>query len=163
MCNIGNLLLAMGLFLDQPVLIRVAVIWSIPGLFVWARYVVTEWFHYATLDWGAVASSTIVHIGGLTVGLISLPRARVDRKAWLYSFAWYFVIQLISRVTTPAELNVNLSHRIQEGWQGRFDSYWKFWLVLSILVAACLWLLGRFLNRLWPCRSAIHPQLPHGG
>src|SRR5882724_5571480 len=60
LCNIGNLLLAVGLFLDQSVLIRVAVIWSIPGLFVWARYVVAEWFHYARLDWGAVASSSIV-------------------------------------------------------------------------------------------------------
>src|SRR5712691_2457202 len=82
MCNIGNLLLAVGLFLDQPVLIRVAVIWAIPGLFVWARYVVTEWFLYVDLDWGAVASSTITHVGGLIVGLFSLRRVGVDRQAW---------------------------------------------------------------------------------
>jgi len=163
MCNIGNLLLAVGLFLDQPVLTRVAVIWSIPGLFVWSRYVVTEWFHYVRLDWGAVASSTVAHIGGLAVGLFALRRVRADRKVWLYSFAWYLAIQFISRAITPAELNVNVSQRIYEGWQGKFDSYWKFWLVLSILVAACLWLLGRGLNKLWPSRSATHEQLPEVG
>src|SRR4030095_15359618 len=32
MCNIGNLLLAIGLFLNRPLLTRVAVIWLIPGL-----------------------------------------------------------------------------------------------------------------------------------
>jgi hypothetical protein len=160
MCNIGNLLLAVGLFLDQPVLIRVAVIWSIPGLLVWWRYVVAEWFHYVTLDWGAVASGTLAHVGGLTVGLFSIRRVRVDRLAWLYAFAWYLVIQFISRMTTAAELNVNVSHKIYEGWQTRFDSYWKFWLVLTILVATCLWLLGLALSKLWPCRSAIQSQLP---
>lgn len=154
MCNVGNLLLAGALFLDQPVLIRVAVIWSIPGLFVWARYVVTEWFHYATLDWGAVTSSTLAHVGGLIVGLFSLRRVRVDRTAWLYSFGWYLAVQLISRLTTPAELNVNVSHNIFAGWQQRFDSYWKFWLVLTTLVAACLWLLGRTLNKLWPAQES---------
>ena len=160
MCNIGNLLLAVGLFLDQPILIRVAVIWSIPGLFVWARYVVAEWFHYAVLDWGAVASSSIVHIGGLTVGLVALRRVRIDHHAWLYSFAWYLAVQMISRLITPAELNVNVSHHIYQGWEARFDAYWKFWLVLSILVAACLWILGLALSKLSPFRAPIQSKLP---
>jgi hypothetical protein len=154
MCNIGNLLLAVGLFLEQPLLIRVAVIWSIPGLFVWARYVVVEWFHYATLDWSAVASSSIVHLGGLAVGLYSLRRVGMDRQAWLYSFVWYLIVQMVSRFITPPELNVNVSQRIYEGWQRTFDAYWKFWLVLSTLVAICLWLLGLVLKRVWPSRPA---------
>jgi hypothetical protein len=158
MCNVGNLLLAAGLFLDQPVMIRVAGIWSISGLFVWLRYVVSEWFHYATLDWGAVTSGTLAHIGGLIVGLLALRRVRVDRLAWLYAFAWYLAIQFISRLVTPAELNVNLSQRIHDGWQGHFASYWKFWLALTLVGAACLWLLGWGLNKIWPCRAV--PQSP---
>jgi len=35
MCNIGNLVLAIGLFLNNALLIRVAVIWMFPGLMVW--------------------------------------------------------------------------------------------------------------------------------
>jgi hypothetical protein len=153
MCNVGNLLLAAGLFLDQPVMIRAAFIWSLPGLLVWLRYVVSEWFLYPTLDWSAVTSGTLAHIGGLIVGLLALRRVRVDRLAWLYAFAWYLAIQLVSRLVTPAELNVNVSHQIYEGWQGLFVSYWKFWLVLTIAVAACLWLLGWGLKRIFPCRS----------
>jgi hypothetical protein len=160
MCNVGNLLLAVGLFLDQPVMIRVAGIWSIPGLVVWWRYVFTEWFHYATLDWYAVMSGTMAHIGGLAVGLLSLRRVRVDRLTWLYAFAWYLAIQFISRLITPAELNVNLSFRVYESWQTRFDSYWKFWLVLTIVGAAILWLTGWFLKRIWPCPSMSQFQAP---
>ena len=160
MCNVGNLLLAVGLLLDQPVMIRVAGIWSVLGLVVWWRYVFTEWFHYTTLDWYAVTSGTLAHIGGLIVGLLSLRRVRVDRLTWLYAFAWYLAIQFISRLITPAELNVNLSYRIHESWQARFDSYWKFWLVLTIVGAAILWLLGWFLKRIWPCPSMSQLQSP---
>jgi len=158
MCNIGNLLLAFGLFLDQPVLIRVAGIWSITGLFVWARFILPQWFHYATLDWLAVVSGTLAHIGGVVVGFLSLRRVRVDRAAWLYSFVWYLLLQVISRLGTAAELNVNVSHKIYEGWEKTFGAYWKFWLVMTIVVAACLWLLGWVLNKLWPCAAMIQGQ-----
>ena len=43
MCNIGNLLLAIGLFTEQSLLIRVAVIWMVPGVLVWFAYVVPTW------------------------------------------------------------------------------------------------------------------------
>src|SRR6266852_3612704 len=43
MCNIGNLLLALGIFFEQALLIRVAVIWSMPGVVAWCLYVVPTW------------------------------------------------------------------------------------------------------------------------
>jgi hypothetical protein len=154
MCNIGNVLLAIGLFSAQPVLIRVAVIWSIPGLFIWLRYVFADWFHYATIDWGAVVSSTLAHIGGLTVGLVTMRGVRVDRSSWLYAFGWYLAVQLVSRFATRPELNVNVSHAVYPGWQDAFNSYLKFWVVMTAAVALCLWLITRFLNQLWPVLKA---------
>src|SRR5688572_5584435 len=56
MCNIGNLVLAIGLFLSNTTLIRVAALWMIPGLAVWFTYVV--------LPWGVFLSSTLAHVGG---------------------------------------------------------------------------------------------------
>jgi hypothetical protein len=153
MCNIGNLLLAVGLFIDEPVLIRVAVIWSIPGIIIWARYVVSEWFQYALIDWGAVAASTLAHLGGMIVGLIALVRVRMDRASWLYSLAWFIVLQLVSRAAAPPELNVNVSRSVYGSWQGAFNAYWKFWLVLMIVVAVTLWLIAAALRKLWPCSS----------
>src|SRR5215813_12070112 len=38
MCNIGNLILALGLFFEKPLVIRLAAIWTIPGLIIWILY-----------------------------------------------------------------------------------------------------------------------------
>ncbi|MGH9929426.1 MAG: hypothetical protein ACREA9_09370 [Pyrinomonadaceae bacterium] len=159
MCNIGNLLLALGLFFEQAMLIRVAVIWMVPGVAVWFAYVVPTWgmllsrrFSYAELL--GVVSSTLAHIGGFCVGISVIRRVRIDSRAWFYAFIWYFVVQLLSRLVTPAAMNVNVAHNIQAGWEQSFSSYWKFWLVLTTLVGICLWLLGLLLRMLWPATPA---------
>ena len=153
MCNIGNLLLAVGLFIDEPLLVRVAVIWSIPGIIIWARYVVAEWFQYSVIDWGAVTASTLAHVGGLTVGMIALARVRMDRLSWLFSLAWFIALQLVSHAAAPPELNVNVSRYVYESWRGAFNAYWKFWLVLVMVVTATLWLIAAVLRRFWPSTS----------
>jgi len=48
MCNIGNLVLATGLFLEQPLLVRVSAVWTIPGLIIWFLYVVLAWGSFLT-------------------------------------------------------------------------------------------------------------------
>jgi len=158
MCNIGNLLLALGLFFEQALLIRVAVIWMVPGLGVWFVYVVPTWgmlltgkFTYTELL--GVVSSTLAHVGGFTVGMLVLSRVKMNSTAWAYAFIWYFIVQLLSRLVTPADMNVNLSHNIQAGWEQSFSAYWKFWLVLTTLVGIGLWLLGLLLRTVWPATS----------
>jgi len=145
MCNIGNLLLALGLFFKEPRMIRAAAIWTIPGLVAWLLYVVPTW--------GVVLASVLAHVGGLVVGLAALRRVGVERGAWLYALAWYLVVQLFSRLLTRVDLNVNVSQRMYSGWDRTFNAYWKFWLVLSLLVAMVLWIITSFLNHLWPPAS----------
>lgn len=160
MCNIGNLLLALGLFFELPLLIRVAVIWMVPGVAVWFVYVVPTWgmlltgkFSYTELF--GVVSSTLAHLGGFSMGIVVLRKVRMDGATWLYAFVWYFIVQLISRLVTPAAMNVNLAHNIQPGWEQSFGSYLKFWLVLTLLVGICLWALGLLLKILWPVNHAL--------
>jgi hypothetical protein len=160
LCNIGNLLLALGLFFEAPKLIRVAVLWTVPGVAVWFVYVVPTWgmlltgrFSYAELF--GVLSSTLAHLGGFAVGIAVLRKVGMDARAWLYAFVWYFVVQLISRLVTPAAMNVNLSHTIQAGWEKTFSTYWSFWFVFTILVGACLWFLEVLLKRIWPVSRAL--------
>jgi hypothetical protein len=158
MCNIGNLLLAVGLFLNQALLIRVAAIWMVPGVAVWLVYVVPTWSMLltgtATLgQLFGVLASTLAHLGGFTVGMLVLRPLKMDKRAWVYAFGWYFVVQVLSRFITPVAMNVNVSHQVQAGWEQTFTSYWKFWLVLSLLVALCLWVLGAILNLVWPAES----------
>lgn len=142
MCNIGNLLMAVGLFVCNRRLLRVAILWTIPGLLIWFLYVV--------LTWGVFFTSALAHVGGLIVGLFILRKIGMDRRTWLYSLGWYLLVQLISRIFTPAELNVNLAHSIQPGWEHLFTSYFQFWLVLTIVNAVTLWVLGRLLRWAWP-------------
>lgn len=142
MCNIGNLLLAMGLFLEKPLIVRLSAIWMIPGLFIWIIYVV--------LAWGVFLTSTLAHIGGLAVAMIALSKIGMDRIAWRWAFAWYLMVQLASRFVTPAELNVNLAHAVQPGYEQTFASYWTFWLLLTVVTAAVLWLSGLLLWSIWP-------------
>ena len=125
----------------------------VPGVVVWAMYVVPTWGMLLTgqLSFGqlfGVLSSTLAHLGGFSVGMLALRRVRMDGRAWLYAFGWYFVVQLLSRLLTPAAMNVNLSHRIQDGWEQTFSSYWKFWLLLSLMVGLCLWILGFLLKNM---------------
>jgi len=146
MCNVGNLLLALGIFLNHRELIRAAAIWTIPGLLLWVRYVL--------FDYDFVVSSALAHVGGIIVALIVLSRVRMDRIAWVYAFVWYLFMQLVSRQATDPRLNVNVAHRIQTGWEQAFTSYWKFWVVMTVLTAFCLWAIGLTLSWIWPARDA---------
>lgn len=149
MCNVGNLLLAIGLFLNHKELIRASAIWTIPGLGIW--------FWFVWLQGSTAWSSTLAHVGGIIVGLFVLSRVRMDRIAWLYAFAWYLLIQIVSRLITPPDMNVNVVFKVQPGWEGAFSSLWKFWLVMTLVVAAVLWSIGMVLSWIWPARSVSVP------
>ena len=147
MCNIGNLLLAIGLFLERPVIIRMAALWMIPGLVVW--------FIYVVLTWGVFLTSTLAHVGGFVVAMFALRRVGMDQISWLYALVWYFAVQFLCRFITPRELNVNVAHAVEAGWQQTFSSYWTFWLVLSLGTAVILWGLGLLMRSIWPAERAF--------
>ena len=144
MCNIGNLVLAIGLFLNNALLIRVSVLWMFPGIVVWLVYVM--------LAWGVFLSSTLAHVGGLTVGIFAVQRVGMDRASWRYALGWYLLVQFLSRLFTPANLNVNVAHHVGPGWEETFNAYWKFWLVLTVVTGIVLWVLGAVLHRMWPAK-----------
>jgi len=146
MCNIGNLVLAVGLFFEIPLLVRVSALWTIPGLIVWFLYVV--------LTWGVFLTSTLAHVGGIAVAAFALRTYRMDRNTWRYAFGWLVVMQVISRLFTAPELNVNLAHAVQPGWERTFTSYWNFWLVLTFATVVVLRASGILWRRLWPAVEA---------
>ena len=145
MCNLGNLLFALGLFLEKPIVIRLSAIWMIPGVIIWVLYVV--------LPWGVFPTSTLAHVGGLTVAVIAVSRYRMDRTAWRWAFGWFLVVQLLSHFVTSAELNVNVAHAIQAGWERTFHSYWTFWLVMTLVTAIAVWLSGLLFWCIWPAAA----------
>ena len=147
MCNAGNVLLGIGLLIGHRELIRAAAIWTIPGLAIWIKYVL--------LASGFYFSTTLAHVGGLTVGMIALRRVGMDRFAWIYAFGWYLLTQVAARLLAPPDLNVNVAHHIQAGWETAFSVYWKFWIVMTVVVAVGLWVIGKLLSLVWPARSEL--------
>jgi len=53
---------------------------------------------------------------------------------------------------------VNVAHSVQTGWGNIFSSYWKFWLVMSTLLAAALWAIGTILSWIWPSKQGLKDQ-----
>jgi hypothetical protein len=142
MCNIGNLILAVGLFVARPLLIRLAVIWLLPGLPIWLWFIVRPgWW---------ILTSFYAHAGGLVVGLIAIQRVRASRWMWLHALVWYLFVQEICRLFTPPQLNVNAAHIIYPDFQTWFSTYLQFWVVGSLVVAVGLWVIGFGLLRLFP-------------
>jgi hypothetical protein len=153
MCNVGNLLMAIGIFLNHKELIRATAIWTVPGLGIW--------FWYVWLSGSTAFSSTLAHVGGIVVAVYVMRRVRMDRVAWLYALVWYLFMQIVSRVVTAPIHNVNVAFRIQDGWKPAFGgSFWKFWIVMTVLVAVGLWTIGMFFAWIWPQQPVANADLP---
>jgi hypothetical protein len=144
MCNIGNLLLAAGLFFGVPWMVRLAFIWAIPGLPLWLFEVVR--------NGGWLVTSFFTHIGALIVGLVAITRVRADKWMWLYGLGWYLLMQAASWLLTSPYWNVNVSHRIYGGYETVVSQYWQFWALSTLMVAAGLAIIGFILYKLFPPR-----------
>jgi hypothetical protein len=151
MCNVANLLLGLSLLFGFAEGIRVAVLWLIPGLPLWVWFVVI-------VDNGWLLTSTFSHVGGLAVGLWAFHRVRAAGPTWMYATAWYLGVQQLCRVFTPPDLNVNVSHRIYQGYETMFAAYWQYWAATTAMVASGLFLLGLVTRRLFPPRGAIRTR-----
>jgi len=143
MCNAGNVLLGIGLLLGHREAIRAAAIWTIPGFIIWIKYVLLA-------SGGFYFSTTQAHVGGLIIGMIALRRIGMDKRAWVYAFGWYLLTQFAARLLAAPDLNVNVANTIQRGWERTFTSYWKFWIVMTAVVAIGLWAMGKVLSLIWP-------------
>src|SRR2546423_12843584 len=143
MCNAGKVLLGIGLLVGNREAIRAAAIWTIPGFLILIKYVLLA-------SGGFYFSTTQAHVGRIIVGLFSLRRIGMDKPAWVYAFGWYLLTQFAARLFAAPDLNVNVAHIIQPGWERTFTNYWKFWIVMTAMVAIGLWAIGKVLALIWP-------------
>ena len=142
MCHVANAMLGVGLLLDIPLLVRIAVPCAIAGLPLW----VFELWIEGSKTWLSAAT----HAGSVAIGLIALRRIRMPGNPWLYGILLFVAIQQICRLWTPPALNVNLAHRIHESSTGLFDRYGSYWLFTTLSGAAALWAIGRVLMLAFP-------------
>lgn len=142
MCHLANLMLAVGLFIASPLLIRIAVLFVIFGVPPWA---IDMW-----VIWIVTPVSVVSHLGGLLVGMYVISKVRM--KPWVWSRAQVVFIgaQVVCRLVTPPALNVNTAHRIYDIWKDTFSAYWQYWLVSMVVLAVSLWVIQFCLVKLFP-------------
>jgi hypothetical protein len=147
LCHVSNLLLGLGLLLDKPAWIRIAVPWIVLGIPLWV---------IDMLSTGQVCPvSTVSHVGGLGVGLYAVRRVGAGVNAWIGALAWLVAMQTVARLATPESLNVNLAWRPYEGFEGWPGGYPFYWVSLVAGAAVTLWIIGQLLRRAFAPRAAI--------
>jgi hypothetical protein len=150
-CHISNLMLAAGLFMGNPFLIRVAVFWQILGLPPWAyaNTVVGLWFKPETLV------SIFSHLGGAIVAIIAILKVGAKRLSWIPSLLYFVILQQITRLLTDPGpyTNVNVAHFGYGPMKDWFASYWTYWAVNTLAVTILLIIIEFVLLRLFPTRA----------
>ena len=142
LCNFSNVLLSAGLFLNIPMLIRIAFLWAIPGVPLW----MVDMLH--TGDYPI--STFLSHLGGFTVGFFAMRKVRAHKWAWMFAWIYGLSMQQLCRWITPPKLNVNVAFKPYYGWEHTFNSYWKWWLFIAAISALGLWLMGLLTHILLP-------------
>ena len=141
-CHVSNLGLSFGLILNLPILVRLSVICIIYGFPLWILEVIR------TKE--IIVPSILTHLTGLGIGLFAISKVRMTETAWIYALAWFVFIQQISRFVTPVVLNVNLAHRVHNGWEKFFKSYKSFWLCSKMVEGTSLWCIVKVLQSVFP-------------
>ena len=135
-------LLAIWLFAGSATLIRIAVLFVLFGIPPWA---IDMWVIRIVTP-----VSVFSHLGGMLVALFIVAKVRMPAGVWPRALAVFLVIQLLSRLFTPPELNVNTAHRIYEIWTRVVSAYWQYWLGSVVVVAASFWLIEFVLRFFFP-------------
>ncbi|MCI0336550.1 MAG: hypothetical protein L0226_03155 [Acidobacteria bacterium] len=142
MCHLANLVLAAGLFLANPLIIRTAVVLLVFGIPPWAIDMLLT---------GLITPVSIAsHLGGMIVGLLAIAKVRAKSWTWLMALASFVFVQIICRFVTPPALNVNTAHRVYDIWKDTVSSYWQYWLISTLVIGVSLWAIDWVLGKLFP-------------
>jgi hypothetical protein len=145
-CNLSNIALGLGLLLKQPKIIRPAAFWLLFGLPCWI------WYNLATGDYEY--TSFLTHIGGNIIAILALARVRVDRWSWAIAIAGFLVLQLLCRLFSPPDMNINVAHNLRfTAFENSPIPYWQFWSISTLIAAFSLWLLNLIGKKIFPLAS----------
>jgi hypothetical protein len=146
-CHISNLLLAVGLFMGSPFLIRVAVLWLILGVPPWIIDMV--WSKQITLV------RVFSHLGGFIVAILAIRWVGAKRGSWIPSLVYFVILQQITRLLTDPTpyTNVNVAHFAYGPMKDWFASYWTYLVANTAAVALLLIIVEFVLLRLFPTKA----------
>ncbi|MBO0726565.1 MAG: hypothetical protein J2P52_13260 [Blastocatellia bacterium] len=146
-CHISNLMLAAGLFMGSPFLIRISVLWLILG--------VPPWILDMVLSKQITLVRVFSHLGGFIVAILAIRGVGAKRGNWIPSLVYFVILQQITRLLTDPTpyTNVNVAHFAYGPMKDWFASYWTYLVANTSAVAILLIILEFVLVRLFPTRA----------
>lgn len=133
MCHLSNLTLAIGLLFNLPLWVGISAYWLILAIPFWIVDVIGFGMEGLT--------SLATHAGGTITALFALSRIYPPRRIWAHALAWHLFLQLICRLFTLPELNINVAHAVYRGWENFFSNYFSYWLLITASAGLALYLL----------------------
>lgn len=122
-CNVAALMLAAGCLSRQRRAIAIGASWLVYGLPVWIIGLLSG-------D-ELVATSVVIHVGGLLAGVIGVRTLGFPRGTWWRSTATVIFLLCATRLFTPPRENVNLVFSVYPGWEEMFPT-WRGYFVFLI-------------------------------
>ncbi len=155
MCHVSALLLAVGLIASYASLIRLVAAWTVLGLPIWMLDAIAT---------GATRISVLSHLLVPLTAVVAMSQVRGPRsplRATAAAFAYYVVLQLIARFTTPPTLNVNLAFQVYEYFASElFTGYAAYWTIVSSIGALLLFGINTAFARKFPIELEEVAEVP---
>lgn len=152
-CHVANLVLAASFVGSLRRGFGVGLMWLIVGNAMWVLYLV---------DGGAFqATSLLTHVGGLLIAIAGCLRYGIPPGAWGAATLGLIALQLLSRLVTSPDANVNVAWHAYGSWGDLIPSYPIYVTAIDLAAAALFWAIERGWRR-WIRSSAASPKLAAG-
>lgn len=129
-CDFSNLVLALGLFFWVSDWVWMATILLLLGapLWIWEEIVLQQFRLHAFF----------IHIVSAIIGLCAIRQMPRTGTIWWKSLSLMIAVQILSRYTTPPELNVNVAHSVYRELTPYFSSYTTYQVFNFVVFAVSL-------------------------
>lgn len=148
LCNISALLAGVALLLGMRQMAPIGATFMILGLSAWLMNIaVNNGFEEPV--------SYITHFSFAAAALYIFVCIPVGRRLWAGCFCWWLLCQLLSRLFTPPELNINLAFSIWPGWERMFSNFFSFWCFTNIGCLVFLFVMNKLISRFQRARGFV--------
>lgn len=138
-CHVASILIGLGMFFAAPRLLAAGMLWVTYGNFFWILYL--------TSGGEFLPTSFLTHACSLVVGLVGLRRFGFPKNTYPRALLGLILLVFVSRFTPPAE-NVNLAHRIGDGWENLFPSHTVYLIFLFGVTGVSFFLMEMIYRRI---------------
>lgn len=138
-CHLANLILALAVVLRSRQALSLAFYWLVQGNILWLIDLIS--------GGELLLTSALTHCGGLMLSLVWI--RRVGSAPWspLLALVSFAALQGLTRLSTGAEANVNLAHRLPDGWEDMAPNLAVYLTGLYAQGAALFWLCAKLTRR----------------